>query len=252
MRVAKRHHLKNRKLILRNRKKPYVKLGRLILGNRRKPYVRLGRLTLGNGKTQREECLGSIAAPLAPMVTNGLAKIFRGGRKQRYAKRVVIKNITLIGNKMDKIAEKVPARDKIIVMKRKTTKRITLLNGRTFVARYELVTHDHLPASIQLEQTYKQKAASHGRYRCCQRPQLAKKVVKTSVMQEVRRMALRELSNLYHKDTDKIKNKNIRKILQIRTAKNRIKIIIIIIFHKNISYMFVICLKWKVFLTKLL
>lgn len=112
------------------------------------------------------------------MVTNGLAKIFRRGRKQRYAKRVVIKNITLIENKIDKIAEKVPARDKIIVMKRKTPKRTTLLNGRNFVARYELVTHDHLPASMQLEQTYKQKAASHGRCRCCQRPQLAKKGVK--------------------------------------------------------------------------
>ena len=81
------------------------------------------------------------------MVTNGLAKIFRRGRKQRYAKRVVIKNITLIENKIDKIAEKVPARDKIIVMKRKTPKRITLLNGRNFVARYELVTHDLLACS---------------------------------------------------------------------------------------------------------
>ena len=33
-------------------------------------------------------------------------------------------------------------------------------------------------------------------------------------MREVGRMALSELSNLYHKDTNKIKNKNIRKIVQ--------------------------------------
>ena len=42
------------------------------------------------------------------------------------------------------------------MMKRETPKRVTLPNGRTFIARYERVTRDHLPANIRLERPYKQ------------------------------------------------------------------------------------------------
>ena len=34
------------------------------------------------------------------------------------------------------------------MMKRETPKRVTLRNGKTFVARYEHATRDHLPANI--------------------------------------------------------------------------------------------------------
>ena len=51
------------------------------------------------------------------------------------------------------------------MMKRETPKRVTLPNGRTFVARCERVTRDHLPASIRLERPYKQRAAPRSRRR---------------------------------------------------------------------------------------
>ena len=90
--------------------------------------------------------------------------------------------------------------------------------GRTFAGRYKHVTSNHLPANIHLGLPYKQKAASRGKRR--QRPELAqqarglssilklaKKVVKTPIAQELRRMAFSELPNLYKKGTNKIKNK---------------------------------------------
>ena len=56
-----------------------------------------------------------------------------------------------------------PTRDRIIMMKRAITKRVTLPNGRTFVARYERVTRNHLLANICLNRPYKQKAAPRSR-----------------------------------------------------------------------------------------
>ena len=51
------------------------------------------------------------------------------------------------------------------MMKRETPKRVTLPNGRTFVARYERVTRNHLPANIRLRRPYKKRAAPCGRRR---------------------------------------------------------------------------------------
>ena len=68
---------------------------------------------------------------------------------------MVTRNIILIGKKISKKQKKMPTRA--------TLKRITLSNGRTFVARYERVTCNHLPANIRLRQPYKQRAAPCGR-----------------------------------------------------------------------------------------
>ena len=101
--------------------------------------------------------------------------------------------------------------------------------GRTFVARYKRVTCNHLPANIHLRRPSKQKTASCGKRR--QRPQLAqqawglssilklaKKVVKTPIVQELGSMAFSELPNLYKKGTNKIKNKKNKKMLQCDLA----------------------------------
>ena len=42
-------------------------------------------------------------------------------------------------------------------------KRVTLPNGRTFMARYKRVTRRNLPANIHLERPYKQRAAPKGK-----------------------------------------------------------------------------------------
>ena len=116
-------------------------------------------------------------------------------------------------------------RDKIIMTKRDTPKRVTLPNRTTLIARYERVTCNHLPANVCLRRPYRQKAAPRGRRRrqiAVQQGRgigsnilkFAKKVAKTPILQELGKMALNELPNLYNKSTSKIKSKKIKKLLQ--------------------------------------
>ena len=44
-------------------------------------------------------------------------------------------------------------------------KRVTLPNGRTFVARYKRISRDDLPLNIRMRRTYRQRAAPRGRRR---------------------------------------------------------------------------------------
>ena len=46
-----------------------------------------------------------------------------------------------------------------------TSKRVTLPNGRTFLARYKRVSRSQLPANIVLKRTYRQWAAPRRRRR---------------------------------------------------------------------------------------
>ena len=54
-------------------------------------------------------------------------------------------------------------RDRIVMVKRQNPKRVTLPNGRTFLARYRRATHRELLANVHLERPYKQRAAPRGR-----------------------------------------------------------------------------------------
>ena len=51
------------------------------------------------------------------------------------------------------------------MVKRQKPKRITLPNGKTFLARYRRATRTELPANVHLERPYKQRAAPKGRRR---------------------------------------------------------------------------------------
>ena len=51
------------------------------------------------------------------------------------------------------------------MMKLNVPKRVTLLNGRTFVARYKRIPRDQLPPNIVMRRTYTQRAAPRGRRR---------------------------------------------------------------------------------------
>ena len=44
-------------------------------------------------------------------------------------------------------------------------KRVTLPNGRTFIARYKRLSRSQLPANTILRRTYRQRAAPRGRRR---------------------------------------------------------------------------------------
>ena len=51
------------------------------------------------------------------------------------------------------------------MMKLNVPKRVTLRNGRTFVARYNKISRDQLPSNIVMRRTYTQRAAPRGRRR---------------------------------------------------------------------------------------
>ena len=50
-------------------------------------------------------------------------------------------------------------RDRIIIVRRANPKRVTLPNGRSFLARYRRATRVELPANVRLNRPYKQRAA---------------------------------------------------------------------------------------------
>ena len=56
-------------------------------------------------------------------------------------------------------------RNRIIMVKWDVPKRITLPNGRTFLAPYKRTTRPHLPANIHLTKLYKQRAGPKGKRR---------------------------------------------------------------------------------------
>ena len=57
-------------------------------------------------------------------------------------------------------------RNRIIMVKRDVLIRVTLPNGRIFLARCKRTTRAHLPANIHLERPYKQRAAPKEKRRC--------------------------------------------------------------------------------------
>ena len=48
------------------------------------------------------------------------------------------------------------------MVRRQNPKRVTLLNGRTFLARYGRATRTELPANVRLERPYRQREALRG------------------------------------------------------------------------------------------
>ena len=102
-----------------------------------------------------------------------------------------------------------PTWDNIISRKRQVPKRVELTDGRTFLARYERVKMDHLPANIRMRQHYRQRAAPKGRCRRrsqCRRGlgslfRLAINLVKSLVVRSLGKIALKELTGSYSKDT---------------------------------------------------
>ena len=56
-------------------------------------------------------------------------------------------------------------RDRIVMVKQQTPKKVTLPNGRTFYAKYKRATGPDLPANVRLERLYKQRATPKGRRR---------------------------------------------------------------------------------------
>ena len=124
-------------------------------------------------------------------------------------------------------------------MKLNVPKRVTLPNGRTFVARYKRMQRDQLPANIVMRRTYTQRAATRGRRR--RRAQQGQgifdfinKIAKNPLVKSVARQSLKYAPATYANLTKRVKNKTLKRILDsdmahstlnraIRTANNRLR-----------------------------
>ena len=97
-------------------------------------------------------------------------------------------------------------------------KRVTLPNGRTFVARYKRISRDDLPLNIRMRRTYRQRAAPRGRRRRRrQRGQgifsFIKKAAKNPLVRSIAKKGLEYAPGVYQKLAGRVKNKTLSRIL---------------------------------------
>ena len=121
-------------------------------------------------------------------------------------------------------------KDRIVMVKRNTPKLVRLPDGRTFYARYKRTRCANLPANVRLERVYKQRAAPRGwrrqpRQVANQQGQgignffkMAKKLAKSKIARNIGKKALQYLPDVYENFSEKIKNKKLKKILDLDSA----------------------------------
>ena len=125
------------------------------------------------------------------------------------------------------------------MMKLNVPKRVTLPNGRTFVARYKRIPRDQLPPNIVMRRTYTQRAAPRGRRRRrAQQGQgifdFVKKVARNPLVKSTARKRLEYAPGVYQNLTKRVKNKTLKRILNsdaahlalnkaIKTANNHLR-----------------------------
>ena len=120
------------------------------------------------------------------------------------------------------------------MIKRRTPKRVTLPDGRTFLARYKRATRNDLPRNINLIRPYKQRAAPKGRRRRRRRinqrgrgfgstlkkaVNFSKKAFNSRLGKKIARMVISKVPNALETVGEKVKNKRLKKILTSDLAK---------------------------------
>ena len=133
------------------------------------------------------------------------------------------------------------------MIKRATPKRVTLPNGRTFLARYRRATRDDFPPNINLPRIYKERAAPKGKrrrvisYRERQRAalrrrmraqrgrglgsifkkayKLGKRALNSRLGRRIARAAVSEIPDVLENLGGRVKNKKLKKILTSDLAK---------------------------------
>ena len=143
-----------------------------------------------------------------------------------------------------------PPRDRIIMIKRARPKRVTLPDGRTFLAKYRRATRDDLPPNISFPRIYKERAAPKGRrrkrrrvisYRERQRAalrqrtraqrgrglgsifkkayKLGKRALNSRLGKRIARAAISEIPDVLENLGGRVKNQKLKKILTSDLAK---------------------------------
>ena len=102
-------------------------------------------------------------------------------------------------------------------------KRVTLPNGRTFIARYKRIKRSELLPNIVMRRTYTQRAAQRGRRR--KRKQqgqgifdFVKKVARNPLVKSIAEKGLEYAPGVYHNLTKRVKNKTLKRILNSNDA----------------------------------
>ena len=137
------------------------------------------------------------------------------------------------------------------MIKRERPKRVTLPDGRTFLARYRRATRDDLPPNIEFPRVYKERAAPKGKrrkrnrlvvYRERQRRalrqrgqrgrgigsflrkgfKLGKKVLNSRLGRRVARAVISEVPDALESLGGKVKNQRLKKILTSDLAKTSV------------------------------
>ena len=104
------------------------------------------------------------------------------------------------------------------MVKLNTPKRVTLPNGRIFVAHYKRIYRGELPPNIVMRMTCTQRAAPRGcRRRARQQGQgifdFVKKVASNPLVKSIARQGLKYKSAAYANLTKRVKNKTLKRIL---------------------------------------
>ena len=126
------------------------------------------------------------------------------------------------------------------MVKLNVPKRVTLPNGRTFVACYKRISRDQLPPNIVMRRTYTQRAAPRGRRRRVRTAQQGQgifdfiKVVRNPLVKSIARQGLKYGPSAYANLTKRVKNKTLKRVLNsylahsmlnkaIRTENNHLR-----------------------------
>ena len=125
------------------------------------------------------------------------------------------------------------------MVKMQALKRVTLPNGRTFVACYKRIRRDELPPNIVMRGTYAQRAAPRSRRRRqAQQGQgifdFVKKAARNPLVRSIARKGLEYALGAYQNLIKRVKNKTLKRILKsdiahsvlnksIKTANKRLR-----------------------------
>ena len=107
------------------------------------------------------------------------------------------------------------------MVKLNVPKRVTLPNGRTFVARYKRIPRSELPDNIVMQRNYAQRASPRGRRRRKRGRGIfdfVKKVAKNPLVRSIAKKGIEYAPGIYNNLTKRVKNKTLKRILNSDAA----------------------------------
>ena len=110
------------------------------------------------------------------------------------------------------------------MVKLNVPKRVTLPNGRTFIAWYKRIKRSELPPNIVMRRTYMQRAVPRGGRRRVRAQQgqgifdFVKKVARNPIVKSIAKKGFEYAPRVYHNLTKRFKNKALKRILNSDAA----------------------------------